>query len=73
MSPGVAVRPREVDALGCRAREALDLRSRADGDDAAAADRERLGNAIFRIHGQDPAARQDPIGVRVFGTRGGAR
>ncbi len=55
----------EVDAVGRGSREALDLGRRADGEDAPVADRDRLGDAILRIHRQDASVDENAVGRSV--------
>ncbi len=59
----------EVDAVGRRAREALDLGRRADREDATVPDRECLGDAVRRIHRQDASVHEDAVGrpLRPYG------
>ena len=54
--------PLDVDHLGLRTDEFLDLRAAANGDDPAASNRDRLGVRCSLLDGHDLAVRQDEIG-----------
>ena len=57
----------QVDALGLRTGQRLDLGVRADGHDATVPDRDRLGHAVVSVDGNNVAVHQNAICGRAFG------
>jgi hypothetical protein len=56
-------RPPAVDALGPRAGERAELRRGAEGEDATAADGDRLGDRPARVERQHPRVLEEPVGA----------
>ena len=63
--PGGDRASRQIDALGPGTHHRLDLRRRPHGDHALAPHRNRFGHAALRVEGDDGAARQDEIRLRL--------
>ena len=62
--PGRDGFPLEVDDGGVRSGKGLDLVRRADSENPASADRNRLGDGILGIDGNDTAVHQDHLRAR---------
>ena len=62
----MTVRPARSMRRVCGPAQRFDVRVRANGDDAVAANRDGLGDPVIRVHGDDGAIDEQQVGRGLF-------